>query len=110
LAFPGGIVANFSCGMTVHADNMAEILGTEGYIEVPVPWKPPVTDAAYTMVDRGGKRQMHLVSAKKHLYALEADDFAATVLDGAPQRVTMADSLGNQKCLDELRRQVGMKF
>jgi D-xylose 1-dehydrogenase (NADP+, D-xylono-1,5-lactone-forming) len=110
MAFPGDIVANFSCGMTVHADNTAEILGTEGYIEVPVPWKPPVHDAAYSVVDAGGRRQTHLVSAGKHLYALEADDFAATVQDGMPQRVSVEDSLANQRWLDEMRRQVGLSF
>ena len=49
LHFPGGIVASFSCGMTAHADNTAHLCGTEGYIEVPVPWKPPVLQATYTV-------------------------------------------------------------
>jgi predicted dehydrogenase len=110
MAFPGDIVASFSCGMTVHADNTAEILGTRGYIEIPTPWKPPVTDAAYTVVDAQGCRHTHLISAGKPLYALEADDFAATILDGAPPRISMQDSLGNQRCLDELRRQAGLSF
>ena len=110
MAFPGGIVAHFACGMTVHADNTAYLLGTDGYIEVPVPWKPPVTDAAFAIFDAQGKRQTILSDAGKPLYALEADDFAATVLDGVPQRVSVADSLGNQKCLDILRAQVGLKF
>ena len=110
MAFPGGIVATFSCGMTVPADNTAFIHGSTGYIEIPVPWKPPANDALYTIVDAAGQRQVHAVSAKKSLYALEADDFAGTLLDGTPQRVSQADSMGNQKCLDELRRQIGLPF
>jgi predicted dehydrogenase len=110
MAFPGGIVSSFACGITVRADNTAQLHGTAGYILVPLPWKPPAVDAAYTLVDKEGGQHTVLVSANKHLYALEADDFAATVLDGVPQRVTEADTLGNQRCLDVLRRQVGVEF
>ncbi len=110
MMFPGDITADFACGMTVCADNTAWILGTEGYIEVPVPWKPPAKDAQFTLVDRSGNRQVTRVDAGKHLYALEADDFAATVFDKAPPAFSEQDSLGNQHCLDEMRRQIGVKF
>ena len=111
MAFPGEIVANFSCGMTVCADNTAEILGTLGYIHARCRQKPPVHDAAYSVVDAGGRRQTHLVSAwEAFVWRLEADDFAATVQDGMPQRVSVEDSLANQKWLDEMRRQVGLGF
>ena len=44
---PGGrprrrpVLATFTCGMGVQADNTAYVCGSEGYIEIPVPWKPP---------------------------------------------------------------------
>jgi D-xylose 1-dehydrogenase (NADP+, D-xylono-1,5-lactone-forming) len=110
LTFPGGIVSSFACGITVKADNTAHLEGTDGYLLVPLPWKPPATDASYTLVDKDGGRHTTLVSANKHLYGLEADAFAAAVLDGAPIPVTQSDSLGNQYCLDILRRQVGVQF
>jgi predicted dehydrogenase len=110
MAFPNGVVSSFVCGMAARADNTAHLMGSAGYILVPLPWKPPATDAAYTLVDKEGGQRTVRVSANKHLYALEADDFAAAVLEGAPQRVTEADSLGNQRCLDALRRQVGVAF
>ncbi len=31
----------FTCGMNAQADNTAYLCGTDGFIEVPVPWKPP---------------------------------------------------------------------
>jgi predicted dehydrogenase len=95
--FPSGIVASFTCGMTVHADNSAYICGDEGYIEVPVPWKPPVQQAAYTIarstppkmdIAAGAAprppRETRMIDAGSELYALEADDFATAVLDGKP--------------------------
>jgi predicted dehydrogenase len=118
LRFPGGVLASFTCGMTVQADNTAYVCGSEGYIEVPVPWKP-LEKAAYSVV-RGTPpkmdgpvktpvavpRETRQVTAPASLYALEADDFAAAVLDGAPTRIDRADTVGNMRVLDEVRRQV----
>ena len=58
LAFPGNILATFACGITVHADNTAYLHGSEGYIEIPVPWKPPVENATFHIVTpQGGPRK-----------------------------------------------------
>ncbi len=110
MGFPGEIAAIFACGMTIHADNTATILGTQGYAEIPMPWKPPAMDAEFTIVDAEGKRETTRVSAGKHLYALEADEFAAAVAGEMAVRVSEQDSLGNQHCLDVMRRQIGVVF
>lgn len=123
LHFPHGIVASFTAGMSVHADNIASICGDEGFIEVPIPWKPPVQQAAYTVarstppkmdLAAGQKppppRETRYVDAGKELYALEADDFASAVLDGRPPALSEADTLGNMAVLDEIRRQIGLTF
>ncbi|MGN6628206.1 MAG: Gfo/Idh/MocA family protein, partial [Tepidisphaeraceae bacterium] len=41
LKFPGGVLSSFTCGMNTQADNSADICGEEGWITIPVPWKPP---------------------------------------------------------------------
>ena len=128
LGFPGGVLGSFTCGMAIQADNTAFICGTDGYIEIPVPWKPPPEKAEYRVVrgtppkmDSPGAagaapvsltpaRQVRHVSAGKELYALEADDFAAAVLEGTRPRLDRRDSVGNMRLLDELRRQVGVAF
>jgi hypothetical protein len=50
--------------------------------------------------------QTFMVSADRNLYALEADDFAATVFDGQSPRISRSDSGGNMRVLDELRKQI----
>jgi predicted dehydrogenase len=55
-------------------------------------------------------RQTVEVPGGRNLYAYEADDFAAAVLDGRPPAVSEADTLGNMRVLDEIRRQVGLAY
>jgi D-xylose 1-dehydrogenase (NADP+, D-xylono-1,5-lactone-forming) len=123
LRFPSGVLATLACGNRVHADNTAYVCGSDGYIEIPVPWKPPARAAEYTLarstppkMDLAGgaqvrpPRETRKVDAGKELYALEADDFAAAVLDGKPPALSEADTLGNMAVLDEIRRQIGLVF
>ena len=124
LQFPGGMTASFTCGMNAQADNTACICGDEGYIEIPVPWKPPVQNAvwilAYSTPPRMDQasgaapqprpKETFSVDAGKGLYALEADDFAEAVLEGKPVRVSREDTLGNMRVLDGARRQIGVVF
>jgi predicted dehydrogenase len=121
LGFAGGAAATFSCGTRVQAGNLAMICGTDGYIEVPVPWKPPVSGASFTIArsvppkqDGPGSSlppcQTITADATGPLYAMEADDFAAAVLDGAAVPVDHADSIGNMRLLDEIRAQIGLSF
>jgi predicted dehydrogenase len=120
LRFPSGIVASFTCGMCLQADNTASICGDDGYIEIPWPWKPPAQRAEHTLARSTPPRmdgntapvtpprETRYVDAGKDLYALEADDFAGTVLDNKPPFMSRRDTLANMRILDELRRQIGV--
>ncbi len=111
LQFPGGILATFACGMSAQADNTATLNGTEGYIEIPVPWKPPAPESTFVIargtppkMDGAGKvigsqREVVRVRADGELYGIEADAFAASVLDGVPPWITEADTIGNMQTL-----------
>ncbi len=120
LRFPGGILAIFTCGMTTQADNTAHLCGSEGFIEVPVPWKPlkestfviargipPRMDGPAKPSSWPPPRDVVKIDVVDELYGLEADDFAATVFDGKAAAVLPGDSVGNMRVLDELRRQIG---
>ena len=123
LKFPSGVLAGFTCGMSAQADNTAYICGTDGYIEVPVPWKPakestfvigrgipPKMDGlAKVQVGPGAQREVVRITANDELYGLEADDFAAAAMDGKAPAVSAADSIGNMRVLDELRQLAGLR-
>jgi predicted dehydrogenase len=124
MKFPNGILATFTCGMALQADNTASICGTEGFIETTVPWKPPAQNAAYVIghsippkqdLAAGNApvvppKQNKLISAAQSLYAIEADAFAAAVAGETEPFVSEQDSLENTRILQEMRRQVGLKF
>lgn len=121
--FGNGILASFVCGMTVQADNSAYVCGSEGYLEIPWPWKPlrkatytishsapPKQDVTPGATPQQSPRQDVSVEAEAELYALEADDFAATVLDGAAPMMTPEETIDNMVTLDEIRRQIGLNY
>lgn len=116
LRFPSGLTATFTAGMSLQADNTATISGDEGYIEVPVPWKPPVTGAKWVIgrstppkMDSSNAstpppppREEFTVDAGKGLYALEADDFAAAALGERPPAVSRSETLGNVRAIERV--------
>ncbi len=120
---PGeALLATFQCGMTVQADNTAMICGDEGYITTTWPWKPNDENAGYTINRQIPPRQdqnknaaeapeqIIACPAGKPLYAIEADAFAATVLDGAESFKRAEESIALAGLLEDARRQVGLKF
>jgi predicted dehydrogenase len=124
LQFPGGAVASISCGMSVQADNTAYVCGSEGWLETAWPWKPQPGKGAYTIAraipprqdqksapaPAGSPRETIKVDVESDLYALEADDFAGSVLDGKAPRISGEETLGNMRVIDEIRRQIGLKW
>ena len=122
ISFANGVLASFNCGMTLHADNTASLCGSAGFIEIPVPWKPPARKARFLLkhsqrpLQDGSSQPMappvetFEVDAPKPLYALEADDFAASVRHNRPPTITRGESVGNMKILDEIRGQTGLEF
>jgi len=119
LGYADGTAVSFCCGMAVQTDNAALICGEEGYLRVPVPWKPPLGGAGYEVhamtpprqdgaVNAGPGKRVVEVPFGGALYGLEADAFASAVLDGGPPFMPEADSLSNMRVLEALRRQIGL--
>ena len=119
MEFPNGILASFACGMSAQADNTATLNGTDGYIEIPIPWKPPANESIF-IIARGTPPKMDgpaksnglppretvHVPVNGELYGIEADAFAACVLDGSTPWITPADTLGNMRVLDQLQADI----
>ncbi len=124
MEFPDGTIASFTCGMTAATNNSAYVCGTDGYIEIPVPWKPPLGGAQFTIAHgirprMDGPANVPVIPAGPHtikvdadrdIYSYEADAFAAAVLDGAPPHMPRQSTMTNMRLLDDLRKQVGVVY
>lgn len=103
--FAGGRSLIFDCGMWAHNRQLLEVLGTEGRIEVPVPFNARYEDAGFTVFVGNEVRTYGTEGANP--YVRQADHFAAAVW-GAEPVVAADDPISNMKvlegCLGSARR------
>lgn len=99
IEFPGSVALTFDCGMWAAARNTLEILGTEGRIEVPAAFVATADETANFVIDaRGGRRVIEVPRVNQ--YAVQADDFARSVLLGEALAFEPIDSVRNMRVID----------
>ncbi|MBN2372152.1 MAG: Gfo/Idh/MocA family oxidoreductase [Vicinamibacteria bacterium] len=92
LRFPSGAFAQLDCGFRSPYRTEIEIVGSEGTLRVPRPFKPGLHETL--LLDRGGTMEAIEIRGDA-LYLGEIEDVADAALLGKPQRVSLADSRGN---------------
>lgn len=118
LHFPGGIVAEVSCSISLTQDNVLRILGTKGSIEVPDFWfaggNRDVGLGKIDLIRSDGTRETISVNEKRHLYSFEVDAAGEAILAGRQEfawpGMGWADSLGTLRVLDRWRAAVGLEY
>jgi predicted dehydrogenase len=115
LKFPGGALAQLTCGTTTARDLSVRIHGTEGIISAPAPFHPgnPAEGPARIFVQRTGATVEEITCGPAaDLYAIEADTVGDAIARGELEAAVMshADTLGNMAVLDRWRAAVGMKY
>jgi predicted dehydrogenase len=96
LLFPGGVLATVDCGFGAHFRTSIEVAGRDAVMNIDTPFKPGA-DAELRLV-RGDLRETVAVAGQP-LYLGEVEDLEAAVIDGRPQRVSLADTRGNTATL-----------
>lgn len=99
LEFSGGVGLTFDCAMWAAFRNTLEILGTDGRIEVPSAFICNPNEPSSFFVTVNGERR-EVVVATVNQFALQADEFAAVVLDGKKQAFPPVDAVRNMRVLD----------
>ncbi|TRC72059.1 oxidoreductase [Mesorhizobium sp. WSM4307] len=118
LHFPGGIVAEVSCSISLNQDNVLRILGTKGRIEVPDFWfaggNRDVGLGRIDVIGADGSRETISVDEKRHVYSFEVDGAGEAILAGRQEfawpGMDRADSLGTLRVLDRWRAAVGLEY
>ncbi len=99
LRFPDGILAQFDCGFRAPSRSFMEVIGTEGVLHVPTPFKPTRRE---TISLRREDLAEGIVIDGGELYSGEVEDMERAVLDDKPPRISLADSLGNVAAITAL--------
>lgn len=90
LRFPGGLTASIYAGFRAAYRTWLEVLGSEGALTVPNPFRPGPLETLE--LERGTVIQRIEVKGSPDICLREVADFEACVLDGAPPVVSLAES------------------
>src|SRR5581483_9411897 len=92
MRFRDGIHMQFDCGFKSVLRTYIEIIGTEGVLNVPVPFKPGKDEKIF--LTRREKTETIRIKGEP-LYMGEVEDMCDAILQGGPPRVVLNDSRGN---------------
>ncbi len=106
LRFGDGI-ASFTCSTRTESDQRVEIYGTTGRVSFWIPFNIPPDRSTRISVVAGGNPPVDpafetLEFAPADPYAVEADLFAATILDGTPLPVASDDAVANLRTMEAI--------
>ncbi|OGO27053.1 MAG: hypothetical protein A2W33_03305 [Chloroflexi bacterium RBG_16_52_11] len=96
LLFPGDVYAQFDSGFRSPFRAFIEIVGSEGTLNAPVPFKPDRNEKIYLA---RGARVETIKTPGQELYLGEVEDICDAILLGKPPRLSLADSRGNTAAL-----------
>jgi xylose dehydrogenase (NAD/NADP) len=101
MRFPGGILAQFDSGFRSPPRTELEVVGSQGTLNIPIPFKPG--RRGKLLLKLGDKRKTIQVAGQE-LYSGEVEDMADAILLGRTPRVSLADSRGNVLTIESLHR------
>lgn len=112
LRFEGDILGQCTAAVAMQTENCAWIYGDKGRIRVADPW---ICNGEIHIYD-DGDREVEIIQARfdRDLHAYEIEAFARELCGhsiGAKEvGMCLEDSLGNMKCLDRWRREIGLTY
>ena len=98
LEFPGG-TATFTCATQLAAHQRVNVFGTEGRLEIEIPFNAPIDRATRLWHHRGAEVQ-EITLPVCDQYTLQGDRFARAILDDTPVPTPLADALANLEVIE----------
>lgn len=98
MKYPSGMVAALHCGFNAQKRVGAEIVGTEGVLEI----ADTFFDPAGALVLTRGEERREIVVAQSDRYRAEIEDFSGAILEGRAPAFSLAETLRNAEVLDRL--------
>jgi predicted dehydrogenase len=106
LEFGTGVGA-FTCSTRAEPDQRVHVYGTAGRVSIGIPFNIPPDRPTHVYVTAGGDAPVApatetLTFAPADAYAVEAERFAAAVLDGAPVPTPPEDAVANLRVIERV--------
>jgi predicted dehydrogenase len=98
LKYPSGLVAAAHCGFNAQKRVLAEIVGTQGALEIPDTYFDNAGELTLIL----GEERRVIPVAESDRYRLEVEDFADAILRQRPPQFGLAESLRNAEVMDRL--------
>ncbi|MGH2401680.1 MAG: Gfo/Idh/MocA family protein, partial [Candidatus Limnocylindria bacterium] len=103
----GAGVASFTCSTRVEDDQRVDIYGTTGRISIEIPFNIPPDLPTRVFLTAGGDPPVAphtetLTFGPADPYAVEAEAFAAAILEGRPVPVAPTDAVGNLRVIERI--------
>jgi predicted dehydrogenase len=101
--------ASFTCSTRAEPDQRVHVYGTEGRISAEIPFNIPPDRPTRVFVTAGGDPPVRpdtevLTFDPANEYTIQAERFAAAVLDGGQVPIPPSDAVGNLRVIEELFR------
>jgi predicted dehydrogenase len=91
----------FTCGTQLAPYQRVNILGTQGRVEIDIPFNAPA-DRPCTMRHQQGERIEEIALAVCNQYTIQGDRFAQAVLENGEVPTPLADAVANMRVLEAL--------
>ena len=103
----GDGVATFTCSTRVETDQRVHIYGSEGRLSIEIPFNIPPDRPTRVVITAGGDPPVAPASETLTFptadpYGVEADRFAAVILDGAPLPIAPDDPVANLRVIERI--------
>ena len=102
LRFPNGALAQVDCSFQVPRRMLAEVVGTEGRIEVPMAWLPGTAESVLRLERADGSGET-LTFPGVDQYQMMVEEFADAVLGSRPAPLPPSDAVANMRVIDAVR-------
>jgi predicted dehydrogenase len=106
LEFADG-VATFTCSTRVETDQRVHVYGTDGRLSIEIPFNIPPDRPTHVFVTAGGDPPVApatetLTFPTADPYTVEAERFAAAILDGTPTPTPPEDAIANLRVIERI--------
>ena len=98
LKYASGLVATAHCGLNAHKRVVAEVVGTQGVLEIPETY----FDDATPLVLIAGDQRTEIPVQASDRYGREVEDFSDAILQARRPHFSLDESLRNAEVIDQL--------